>query len=654
MIISAEQWLNEDAHRETMNDVYATVYEDYMHSPEVVSSLTRTQETFGMLIRDFTAQLRAHSFSDHALSAQTAIGRIDCITSCIFHLENLTQQFREAKPVASYTEDRVDPFVHHVLYELLRDIALTMPVFAGELQAFIEKIQATEFQRSESRKFMEWIAEDEAPTALFPSYQGAMDRSLHYEQRVFPALAEAKTIHSLRIASDRLQPFTTLHVGDLNPEHMYEAGVSMHAAFGAKRYPSVHLSADRDARIICMQLPKDSNAIHLFTDGRVLQEGAPPYLLSGNAPSMSQDAASLTDAAYLLYASTVSTVESLYPELLREHRELLNGCIVLRENDQYYILSPLEIAHHLPRTEEVQEVPTEQVAALLQRLGMDEEMDARNMLCLALPTFDVLERKHFVGEHIEGEFAKGADPAMEEGGHGTGGGSGARSLSLQRMMVLRNTLLANRDSVGRVRYSWDEDTTPSFSTVDRGRYTIVTLSDLGVQFVVSDDADKAVYALMGDVLLVDQYTQQAITPSWLRSVQAQPLYWENPLQFSRVLTQALAEREMTLSPQGYPSVQALVDAERSQILRLLDRVARFNNHLPASKEPVEASGLTTHHFRKIASGDCGLYCGDAVLNHLISKSGEELSRAGVLQRIQEQLFPVSSVLSDGLGEEARE
>lgn len=639
MIASADQWLAADGRGKEMTDLYANIYEQQLQAPEVVSSLTAEQEQFALLISGFVAQLRAHCFRDEDMQLLTANGRKDCISCYIFHLENLARQFRAAKPVPSYKAHLKDPLIHHALYELLRDMAANMPWFADELKSFIEKIHSTSTERRQLKEFTAALRRSkESPATLFPTYQQAMDHSFQYYQMAYAALCEGKAVHDLRAATRQLSRFSPVSSHSSHQDPLLEAGVSLHAIVGAERCPTVVLSADRGQGYIALQQADTEHAVNVFGDGRVLHEAAPPYALSSGAESSVADAESLTQEAHALYESVTSTLQSLAPELLKVHPEFLNGCVIVREADQYHVLVPHEIAAHIPRMADVQEASEEEASQLLMRLHVDTQLRATEYRCLSLPTFTALEERYLEGISVDGEFTKGSDPS--DGGQGGGAGGGGRSRSvIPRMHVLRNTLLANRNTVGRMQYAWDEQTTQSFSSVDPGRYTVVTLPDLGVQFVVSDDDDKAVYTLMADILPADQYAQQPITPSWLKSQGAQPLFWEHPLQFSRVTNQALIEREMTLSSRGYANISELVAAERSEIMRLFQRVAEFSNQHPGkTAKHTSADALTTTHFHRIASGDCGLYCGDAVLNHLIAKSGEQLSQGEILHRLKEEIF----------------
>ncbi len=634
---TVDQWLNASDHWSQLVTCYRDVYENR-------ESAAQSAAEFRTLLSDLSSTLQERFFNNREMSWYTENSKMDAVLIATQKLIEIAREMRTQSEMQEMNLNLHDPLVETVLYQVLRDVDITKFHDVMENMHVLLKKETqgrkTPFHPITSVKSTE-------PSLIEQDCERVMKAVFDYlEIFLMPALQEQRQLQSMAARLEQEQIFL------LDPTSSVELTRSVDEICGSNlqmyyiavggSQPTLSLMVDGESHRISLSQFCDGREqeLHLYEDGRIIHADAPDYVTSCPEVSVQESLESIRRLVPPLHASLEERIRTVFPALLARP-ELLQTAPIVRYNDQLLLLMPDAFSRLMQIPRIMQEASPEFLNGLmgeLSVLGFESYAgdELGNWRAWILPSSAELEQRYFTTRVIDGNLAQ----EHGAGGNGEGGAEvdpPTGTDRLPRLRIIRNTLLAHGELIGHAEFATGSGQRPSFSEVETGHYTIVTIESLRVQFVVSDDHSRAAYVLNQPITLED-FPAEGITVSWLQRHSARAIRYHDPRQFALVIEQALTESEMYLSPQGYSSITDLVRSERESLSRLLARVARFGEEHPMERErnrgPLE---LIPHDFRRIKSGECGLYCGDTVLAHLQTKGGKGLSVVDTLKGIQELL-----------------
>ena len=630
VIALTQQWKvsNNGAYERALAESYSAVY-----TMSGTSDLHPSSVSFIQLVQNFVLHLRHRVFNRFRFEKFTHNSRMDIVHATALHLHKTAADLRKVHPIIGFNPALRDPFLESSLYMLLRDSCDDTPDLANSMRELLRVLEAqsNDIQLHPIETPADWD-EPIQGSELEKELQTAVPIvHTHLIQILRAALDEPRVIaNAARNINDSVVLFNEMptHLPTIDEIIQEKSALNLAVLSHGRR---TILSVDQEERLMEIRLQGD-DSIRVHPDGRILHQNAPYLVVESELSHLKDGADKFRQNIGSLYASVEEILDASCPSLRLLPVDVQSSTVVVQRRGDLILLFPSEVISLLPEVANLNACSEFDVKEMTDAIDPRmEELGSWN--ACVLPTVNALADEYFNRVQIDGDFVQGHEPRdSNENGSGTGG----RAIEmLPRLRVIRNVLLQTRSADRPVEFAWGQHVHQSFSDVDEGTYTIVTVHD-GLQFVVSDEGNRGAYVLM-QPLKYEILKTQPIAPAWLQRQGGRFMAFRSPRQFGAVIQQALDERDMLLGLQGYENIEAMVAAERLELMRLFDRVARFRQEQSPDQRKKNPLSLIAEDFRQITSGSCGLYCGETVLNHLMAKCNLKISNVVMLEMVQSAL-----------------
>jgi len=327
-----------------------------------------------------------------------------------------------------------------------------------------------------------------------------------------------------------------------------------------------------------------------------------------------------------LHPEFVELLEVMCPELVN-NEEFLSRLLVIRAGGRFHVVVTSDISDefheryanqfdHFPELPGEADWPDADRRMLESLVRQYKPGDTTLSTSFPLGSIEELEAYFFQSEDIEGRFLPKPERDGDEAGKDEDSDDAAVPSNdldpadnwhaLPRMQALRSALL--REQV-HATYSYDESESADlqdYAGLERGNRAVVTIDDLNLQVIISDDPQLGCYQVFNNNAPIN-YTK-VLLPE-ISQMGATPIRWESPEQFTRSIRTSIRQQKehpITVYP-VHPTVQStpiddLIDnrSESASLEHLqydLERAAAA-----CGKEDVPWT-LTTGDFSKIQSGN---------------------------------------------------
>ena len=328
------------------------------------------------------------------------------------------------------------------------------------------------------------------------------------------------------------------------------------------------------------------------------------------------EAANLEDAREIM--------QIVCPNLLQEI-ESTDCATVLQNKGQYYVI--FKASGETPSIESQHSQETFTARMLITASGNDRSRifhryavdDSHVGIAHPLPTMEEIEQHYFNSKDIEGRFLppnQDGEPSenpsdgilsLDVPAEGNGNGIETRPrLQQLKKVLLRNGLQAVFYWDGKPSQQADanEDRQHNYDQAEPGHYVVVTLPEIGMQILISDDVTKGTY-IVRNVYDPKEYTQ-ANTEDLGPKFGATSVTWRAPEQFAHGLeTTVLQQRDnpkrVWAVNTNYSTVINALRDEREAVMQALHN--DFANVAERANRSEKPWTLRPADFARIKSGD---------------------------------------------------